>query len=56
MSKSKAILVEGKDDENVIQHLLTEQQRNIVDIKAKGNDDQLLKSIFSELNVSKETL
>ena len=53
MSKSKAILVEGKDDENVIQHLLTEQQRNIVDIKAKSNDDQLLKSIFSELNVSK---
>ena len=52
MSKSKAILVEGKDDENVIYHLLTEQQRETVDIEVKDNDDQLLKSIFSELNVS----
>lgn len=53
MSKSKAILVEGKDDESVIYHLLTEQQRETVDIEVKDNDDQLLKSIFSELNVSK---
>lgn len=52
MSKSKAILVEGKDDESVIYHLLTEQQRETVDIMSKDNDDQLLKSIFSELNVS----
>lgn len=53
MSKSKAILVEGKDDESVIYHLLTEQQRETVDIMAKDNDVQLLKSIFSELNVPK---
>lgn len=52
MSKSKAILVEGKDDESVITHLLSNKQRNNVEILRKGDDKKVLESIVSELNIS----